>query len=116
MMISLDTQTLLFLIIILFIIQIFIMAYYVKNTVEFENTNMGRKILKRVQMQINNTFDKYMGTGGTLDENIDEHNIANIKMRKHDMDSLDDPIDNPTDQDNRKDNGTIDDDYESILN
>jgi beta-lactamase regulating signal transducer with metallopeptidase domain len=94
MNLDMENQTLLYIIIGVFIVQFLILRYYVLNTVEKENKKNNKRLIKKVSKQINSTFDKYMGNSIGID------NISNIQQPivsqnndNIDIDSIDDPAD-----------------------
>jgi len=94
MNLDMENQTLLYIIIGVFIVQFLILRYYVLNTVEKENKKNNKRLIKKVSKQINFTFDKYMGNSIGID------NIPNIQQPivsqnndNIDIDSIDDPAD-----------------------
>lgn len=58
---TMDNQTLLIIMIVLFVLQFLIMRYYVQSTIEENNHKNNKKIIKRLTEQISTTFDQYMG-------------------------------------------------------
>ena len=59
MNLNLSNQTLLYIIIGLFILQFVVMRYYVNSTIEQEKHTNNKKIIKQLTEQINSPFDKY---------------------------------------------------------
>ena len=59
MNLNLSNQTLLYIIIGLFIVQFVVMRYYVNSTIDQEKHTNNKKIIKQMTEQINSTFDKY---------------------------------------------------------
>src|SRR5437016_1418202 len=98
-----DNQTLLYVIIAFFVVQIFITRYYVNTSIEDNNRINNKKIIKKISGQVSTTFDQYMGN--RLKSNPDVHQEkphhdrnqhANHK-RPYDMDSIVDPAENVDD-------------------
>lgn len=57
----LDNQTLLYIVIALFVVQFFVMRYYVQSTIGEDLDKNNKKMVKKFSNQINRTFDQYMG-------------------------------------------------------
>lgn len=94
---TLDNQTLLYIIIGLFVIQIFIVRYYVQSTVESNN----KKVTKSFTGCIDTTFDKYVGKKSHLShssKSIPKYQKRDHKkdqrIKKNEIDSIEDPADN----------------------
>jgi hypothetical protein len=69
---TLDNQTILYIIIALFVVQFLVMRYYVQSTIEASNQKNNKKIVKNLTHQIKSTFDQYMGNGAWNSRN-DRH-------------------------------------------
>lgn len=89
---TLDNQTLLYIIIALFVVQLFVMRYYVQSSIEESEHKNNKKVIKKLTGQINATFDHYMGGNRQMvqQERIrEEHDTR--RPHRDDMDSIDDP-------------------------
>ena len=99
---TLDNQTLLYIILGLFIIQIFVIRYYVQSTVESRIQSNNKKVTKSFTGCIDTTFDKYIGPFSPQKEknyqnNQNNQNNKKIKqriVRNEGVDSIEDPADN----------------------
>lgn len=60
MLLALNNQTLLFIIIAVFIIQIIIMKYYVQSYVSEDLDKNNKRMIKKISNQIDSTFDQYI--------------------------------------------------------
>lgn len=103
-----DNQTLLYIIIALFIVQIFVMRYYVQSSIEASQQDNNKKLIKRLTGQIGSTFEQYMGNQNKQhqirQEMVSDPKYSNIRgemgrrsNRNQDMDSINDPADDVDD-------------------
>ena len=105
---ELDNKTLLYVTIGLFIVQFIIMIYYVPYTVDKENKNNNKKLIKKLSGHINSTFDEYIGS------NTDTHKTnmllqtTNDQQNQHIQTNINDKK-NQHMQTNNNDNDSIDD-------
>lgn len=96
MNINIENQTLLYIILGVFVVHLLVMRYYVIYTVEKENKKSNKRLIKKVSKQINTTFEQYMGRSDMVDttpENIDNACSHNVYHNTNDIDSIEDPID-----------------------
>jgi len=92
---TLDNQTLLYILIVLFVVQLFIMRYYVQSSIEENNNKNNKKVIKKLTGQISATFDQYMGGNRHLQEKMsDEEMYRKRTSRRDDIDSIEDPAEN----------------------
>lgn len=111
---TLDNQTLLYIIIALFIVNFFVMTYYVKSSIEGYQQENNKKLVKKLTGQIGSTFEQYMGKNKNTSEMVSDPRHANMQSdmrhehmrgqinRKYsgqDMDSINDPADDIEDPD-----------------
>ena len=94
---TLDNQTLLYIIIGLFIIQIFVIRYYVQSTVESRIQSNNKKVTKSFTGCIDTTFDKYVGKRShpryQKVHRTEQKKRQPVNMNEG-IDSIEDPADN----------------------
>lgn len=94
---TLDNQTLLYIIIGLFIVQIFVIRYYVQSTVESRINSNNKRFRKALTGDIDTTFDKYVGRNNRTHPRYQKVGQTNQRMDYHKndgIDSIEDPADN----------------------
>ena len=114
---ALDNQILLYIIIALFIVQFFVMRWYVQASIEDSQHKNNKKIVKRVTDQIGSTFDRYMGGGvkPSTSRQDTQNGVQRVRRNKYrEMDSIDDPADDidehPQEEEYQQDDETCDKD------
>jgi type III secretory pathway component EscR len=111
---NLDNQTLLYVIIGLFVVQLIIMKYYTQYNIEESLHRNNKKLVKKLATQVNDTFEQYMGRNRGLNEEAkqrdaqdyepqqpqrgtrrkeDDVNHNRLTRETRDEDSIDDPAD-----------------------
>lgn len=108
---TLDNQTILYIIIGLFIVQLLIMKYYVQSAIDDGNHRNNKKIIKKMSEQIGMTFDQYMGGNRSNNERNDTRDNDNRKRSgygkpREDIDSIEDPADDINDIDDDRDDNS----------
>ena len=114
---NLDNQTLLYVIIGLFVVQLIIMKYYTQYNIEESLHRNNKKLVKKLATQVNDTFEQYMGRNRGVneeskhrevedyeqsqhqrgsrrkEEDVNRHRLTRETMETRDEDSIDDPAD-----------------------
>lgn len=85
---SVDNQTLLYIVIGLFIVNILVMRYYVNSSIDDSLHRNNKKITKTVTKQIDMLFEKYVGS-----QQQQQPQYENTRSRKYkqEEDSIEDP-------------------------
>jgi hypothetical protein len=102
---TLDNQTLLYIVIALFIVQFLVTRYYVNSAVEDGVHKNNKKMIKKLTHQIGSTFDHYVGGGGQGaggQPHSGDHSVNGPRRSRggysgQDMDSIDDPAEDAGD-------------------
>lgn len=123
---GLDINTLLYIVIGIFIVNLLITRYYVNSSIELSTDKNNKKMIKKISGQIMSTFDRYivgdnsismsqsnMNTNHKNHKNHKNHNQHHYDQpnKKYDIDSVNDPADDPVD-----DNDDNDDNYNDNAN
>lgn len=98
---TIENQTLMYIIIAFFVVQLLVMRYYVQGSIEDNNYKNNKKVIKKLTGQIGATFDQYMG-GNRLTGLMQHQSHQQIRdyddipdrrspVRRDDMDSIEDP-------------------------
>lgn len=87
---SLDSQTILYVVIGLFFVQLFIMRYYVGSSIEESHHRNNKKLIKKISTQIDSTFDRYMGNRSEQTQ-LYSHQNRTERQEYNDIDSINDP-------------------------
>jgi len=98
---NLDNQTLLYVIIGLFVVQLLITKYYTQYSIEETVHRNNKKLVKKLATQVNDTFEQYMGRNRSINEESKqmreerEYEVPQRGMKKgkeeDDGDSIEDP-------------------------
>lgn len=92
---TLDNQTLLYIIIAFFVVQLLVMRYYVQTSIEESNHKNNKKVVKKLTGQISATFDQYMGQNRQAppqqERGREDAPDRRRPARRDDMDSVEDP-------------------------
>ena len=103
-----DNQTLLYIIIALFIVNFFVMRWYIQSSIETNQHSNNKKLIKRFTDHIGSTFDQYMGGNmkhGRQETRQETREDPRRRYNRHqrDVDSIDDPVDDIDDEYERHD-------------
>lgn len=90
-----DNQTLLYIIIALFIVNFFVMRWYVQSSIETSQHSNNKKLIKKLTDHIGSTFDQYMGANMKHQNRQETREDPRRRYNRHqrDVDSIDDPVD-----------------------